>query len=43
MTLKHLKLMKFLKFDLIVRATEAIDRSDFSNVELYGILQGRPG
>ena len=26
-------------FDLIVRATEAVDRSDFSNVELCGILQ----
>ena len=26
------KTLKFLKFDLIVRATEAVDRSDFSNV-----------
>ena len=45
-----LKIMKFFEiffffwnFNLIVRATEAIGRSDFSNVKLYGILQGRPG
>ena len=28
------KTLKILKFDLIVRATEAVDRSDFSNVSL---------
>ena len=41
-TSKRLKLWNFW-FHLIVRATEAIDRSDFSNVGLYGILQDRPG
>ena len=31
------KTMKFWNFDLIVRAIEAVDHSDFSNVELHGI------